>query len=160
MKVVSNTTALINFARIGRLDILREIFKEILIPEEVYAEIKGYTRERINEQRNWIKRCIITCHKTFSYLIKQGLHSGEAAAIVLVLDQLPSNKPIYLILDETYGRKVAKSIFEDRDVKLISSVQVLKIAESKGIIQNRGTLLRQFYQEGYEPSKLDRYELY
>jgi predicted nucleic acid-binding protein len=37
--VVSNSTPLIYLAKIGRLDLLRELFGEVLVPKEVYAEV-------------------------------------------------------------------------------------------------------------------------
>jgi uncharacterized protein len=37
--VVSNSTPLIYLAKIGRLDLLKELFSEVLIPKEVYKEV-------------------------------------------------------------------------------------------------------------------------
>lgn len=39
MSVITNTTVIINFAAIGRLDLLRRLFGAIYLPTEVYAEI-------------------------------------------------------------------------------------------------------------------------
>ena len=39
MKVVSNSTCIIALSRIGRLNILKELFREIVILREVYGEI-------------------------------------------------------------------------------------------------------------------------
>ena len=39
MIVVSNTSPIINLAAIGRLDILRQLYGSIVIPESVYHEI-------------------------------------------------------------------------------------------------------------------------
>ena len=39
MRVVSNTSPLINLAWIGQLDLLRELYGELLIPEAVWDEI-------------------------------------------------------------------------------------------------------------------------
>ncbi len=39
MSVITNTTVIINFAAIGRLDLLRRLFGAIHLPTEVYAEI-------------------------------------------------------------------------------------------------------------------------
>jgi len=41
MKVVANTTPIISFAAIGRLDILAKLFGQIIIAEAVYQEIKA-----------------------------------------------------------------------------------------------------------------------
>ncbi len=39
MKIVSNSSPLITLARIGRLDILRQLYSEIVIPEAVWHEV-------------------------------------------------------------------------------------------------------------------------
>lgn len=39
MAVVSNSSPLIFYAKIGRLDILRNLFSTLLIPPAVYAEV-------------------------------------------------------------------------------------------------------------------------
>jgi len=38
-RVVSNATPLIYLAKIGRMDLLKEVFEEVLIPEEVKVEV-------------------------------------------------------------------------------------------------------------------------
>lgn len=65
-KVVSNTTPLISLLKISRLDILRELYKEITIPFAVYQEIeagksKDYYQDLSNVSRaayiskNWLR---------------------------------------------------------------------------------------------------------
>ncbi len=39
MKVVSNASPLVNLGRIGRLDLLREIYGELLIADAVWQEV-------------------------------------------------------------------------------------------------------------------------
>ena len=39
MIVVSDTTPLSELAKVGRLDLLREVFGRVIIPEEVYREV-------------------------------------------------------------------------------------------------------------------------
>ena len=38
MSVVSNASALINVARIGKLDLLRELYGQIVIPQAVWKD--------------------------------------------------------------------------------------------------------------------------
>ena len=38
MTVICNATPLINFAAINRLDILKEVFGQVIIPQAVYDE--------------------------------------------------------------------------------------------------------------------------
>ena len=37
--VVSDTSPITNLAAIGKLDLLRELYKTVIIPEAVYAEL-------------------------------------------------------------------------------------------------------------------------
>ena len=39
MSIVSNASPLINLARIGQLDLLRQLYGELLIPEAVWHEV-------------------------------------------------------------------------------------------------------------------------
>ena len=39
MTVVSDSTVLIGLVMIGRLDLLREVFSKIFIPEEIFREL-------------------------------------------------------------------------------------------------------------------------
>jgi predicted nucleic acid-binding protein len=39
--MISNTTVIINFAAIGRLELLRQLFSVLYLPTEVYAEIRN-----------------------------------------------------------------------------------------------------------------------
>ena len=40
-KVVSNTTPIISLLKVGKLEILKELYQEIFIPFEVYLEIEA-----------------------------------------------------------------------------------------------------------------------
>lgn len=44
MSVVSNAFALINLARIGELDLWRELHGELIVPEVVWQEVVVYRR--------------------------------------------------------------------------------------------------------------------
>jgi hypothetical protein len=39
MTVVSNASPLINLARVGKLDLLRDLYGEIIIPDAVWHEV-------------------------------------------------------------------------------------------------------------------------
>jgi predicted nucleic acid-binding protein len=52
LTVVSDTSVLIAFESIGKFPVLRKIFPQIIIPEEVYTELKVEKGEFVLE--NWI----------------------------------------------------------------------------------------------------------
>lgn len=86
-RIVCNATPLIYLAKVGKLELLRQIFGEILIPEEVKAEVidrgkmlgekDAYAVEKaVND--GWLK---VARAKPLKTLIK--LEDGETAALSL-----------------------------------------------------------------------------
>jgi len=54
VKVISNSSPLINFAALGRFTLLRELYGAIVIPDAVYHEV--LTAGDNLGQRRWSKR--------------------------------------------------------------------------------------------------------
>lgn len=109
MPMVSNSTPLIHLAKIGRLELLREFFGEVLIPEAVYREcvIEGGGSEDAQAIKNaeWIKVEKITDERLKRSLMIE-LDEGESEAIVLALE-----KDAELILIDDYdGREIARAL--------------------------------------------------
>ena len=59
-KVVVNTTPLIALSHVGRLDILKELYAEIVIPEAVYRELSAkedsICKNAVERSRDWYVR--------------------------------------------------------------------------------------------------------
>jgi hypothetical protein len=87
MPIVSNATPLIALSRIGRLDILRDLFQEVIVPEEVYGELvvraKGRPGSEVIAEAGWVLRQAVQDSRLVEDLVSQGLGRGEAEAIVL-----------------------------------------------------------------------------
>jgi len=85
MSVVSNASPLISLAWIGKLDLLRQLYGELLIPEAVWHEvvIEGVGQPGANEVKvaTWIKTQSVTNTPLVSAL-RQELDAGEAEAII------------------------------------------------------------------------------
>jgi len=64
MSVVCDSSALMHLGAIGHLDLLRELFSEIHIPEEVYQEVAGQGAGKPGAdevtEAGWIKRHTIS----------------------------------------------------------------------------------------------------
>ena len=58
-KVVSNTTPLIALADIGQLELLHQLYEEILIPGAVMDEIKSEPARTLVTNALWIKKISI-----------------------------------------------------------------------------------------------------
>ena len=109
MIIISDSTPLINFAKLGRLDLLQKLFEKVYIPEAVYYEvvIEGEDRPGAVEVKTatWIERCLVS-QEFIDKLTDFALDPGERESIALAL-QMGAN---LLILDEITGRKVAHQL--------------------------------------------------
>lgn len=106
-KVVSNTTPIISLLKIGKLDILRELYKEIHVPQAVYNEIEvGKNKEFYTDlsKLSWCRIEKIKDEKSLSYFLD--LDKGEAETIILATEK----EADLIILDETLGRFHAKHV--------------------------------------------------
>jgi predicted nucleic acid-binding protein len=105
LKVVSNTTPIISLLKIGKLEILKELYREILIPNEVFLEIeagKGKNYYANLMEVDWIKIDQIQSRQSIAYFLD--LDKGEAEAIILANEC----EADLVLLDEALGRYHAK----------------------------------------------------
>lgn len=99
MKVVSNTTPIISLASAGKLEILKDLYHEIILPEAVYNEIKAKEGHGYREvEAAFIKVKKIKGEKYRDLLLNQ-LDLGEAETIILATEM---NADI-VIIDESIG---------------------------------------------------------
>ncbi len=103
MIVVSDTSPITNLLKIGKIDLLQQIFGEVIIPVGVYEELTRIPaqKEKI-ENINWIKKHNARDETLISNLLKL-LDKGESESIALAIE-LDAD---YLLIDERKGRKVA-----------------------------------------------------
>jgi predicted nucleic acid-binding protein len=129
MKVVSNTSPLINLAWIGQLALLRELYGVIHIPEAVWHEIviqgAGQAGAKEVSSADWIKVCAAE-NKHLVLALHQELDAGEAEAIALALEQ----KADLLLMDERLGRETARYL----GLNYTGLIGVLIEAKHKGLI--------------------------
>jgi predicted nucleic acid-binding protein len=119
LSTVSNTSPLIWLSKIGALDLLRDIFGEILVPEEVYKEaVEGGLREGYSDaliikeafDQGWIRvsnlgeKEVVLCQKIMKHAFE--IHVGEAQAIVLARKM---GADTLLLMDESSGRAFAEA---------------------------------------------------
>jgi len=125
--VVSNTTPLVTLASIHKLDILKELYSKIYIPNAVLAEIKA-GKGKIGyfdiDTIDWIIPRKISNVFSMNYLID--LDKGEAETIILA-EELQAD---IVLIDEKFARDFAKI----RGLTLSGSLGVLLEAKNRGII--------------------------
>lgn len=130
MSVVSNASALINLARIGKLDLLRELYGQIVIPQAVWQEVvvEGAGQPGAHEVKSatWIKTQAAS-NRELVRALQQDLDSGEAEAIALALEIGAE----LLLMDERLGRETARHL----GLRYIGLIGVLIEAKHKGLIR-------------------------
>lgn len=134
LKVVSNTTPVLSFLKIGRLEILRELYGEILVPQAVFEEIEAGKNKLFYQDLSlisWVKIEEVQNKNSLAYFLD--LDKGEAEAIALAVE---TNADL-LIIDEKLGRFHAKHA----GLKITGTIGVLLKAKSHGIIQQIQPLL-------------------
>jgi uncharacterized protein len=106
MIVVSNTSPIFYLSTIGQLDLLRQLYAEIVIPTTVYDEITHVGNTAVSAKvvptLSWIKTQSATDQDLVNRL-RVELDPGEAEAIALAIE-LNADR---LLMDERLGRAAA-----------------------------------------------------
>jgi len=118
---------LINLGRIGRLDLLRNLFQTVVAPEAVVSEFVRLTCGRPKftglTLPDWIEQRRLGAPPS-DLLGMEGLDAGEAEAIALALE-IHANA---VLLDERLGASVARS----RGLEVVGILGVLLRAKQAG----------------------------
>lgn len=142
MTIVADAGPIISFARAGRLDLLRQIVSELIIPETVFEEIvvRGRGKPGADQVQHglWIKRTKVQDRSVLEQMPGK-LNSGEREAIA-VAKEIGS----YLLVDEIEARKEA----DRRGVLCIGSLRILKEAKDRGIITKAKPVLDELIASG------------
>jgi predicted nucleic acid-binding protein len=145
--VVSNSGPLISLSSVSRLDLLRQLFGKICIPEAVYREvvILGGNRPGQEEVRNakWITVQKISDDAVFKIMLEK-LDPGESESIALANEI----KADYIILDERLARRKAKRL----DLCVVGTLGILLMAKKSGYLENISMLLNELEKASFRIS--------
>lgn len=129
MIVVSDTSVLINLARLDRLFLLRKLFADLLIPPAVWHEVveRGAGKPGANEvkEADWIQVREVA-NTALVQALRQDLDAGEAEAIALAVE-VDAN---LLLMDERLGRATAQHF----GLRYIGLIGVLMMARQRELI--------------------------
>ena len=129
MIVVSNTSPITNLAAVGQLDLLRQLYERVIIPQAVYDEltVSGGSQPGATEVRTlkWIETKQVT-NRALVAALQMELDDGEAEAIALAKELAAD----LLLLDERRGRAVTTRL----DLRFVGLLGVLIEAKHKGCI--------------------------
>lgn len=128
MIVVSDTTPLISFLKINRINLLEKLFGKVFVPLAVYQELTADARfaEEAKQisQSTFIEVREVKNPQAVSILKRvTGLDQGESEAIVLT-DELKAD---LLLMDEAKGRTVSN----DMGIKVMGTIGILMAAHEE-----------------------------
>ena len=142
-KIVINTGPIIALvAAWGKLDILRKLYAQVIVPYEVSQEILagGPTEFGVKEfeEANWlIKR---KTPANISTYLSNSLDIGEASVIQTAIDENIQS----VCIDETTGRRIARL----HNLKLTGSVGILVRAKNEGFSFSMREAIQKMKQNG------------
>ncbi|MBI3491044.1 MAG: DUF3368 domain-containing protein [Acidobacteria bacterium] len=106
MIVVSDTSPVLNLERIGRLELLPALYRQVLIPTAVYVELRGSPSAPARQIDVDVFPWLIVATATDRQLVEDlraKLDVGEAEAIALALER----RADLLLVDEKRARRTA-----------------------------------------------------
>ena len=133
MLIVSDTSPVTNLLQIGQLDLLRQLFGQVILPKTVYDELGELPSQRMAvDNEPWLivqssnqPELIVTLQKE--------LDAGEAEAIALALEL----KADYLVIDERKGRSTAETL----GLRIVGLLGILVQSKQAGHISSVEPLL-------------------
>lgn len=141
--VIADAGPLIAFARLGQLALLKQVFEQVLVTEEVFAECtcrSDYAEAQpILEavQNQVIQRCTAP---PSHFELALHVDVGEASAIAAAAEW-----GVSVLMDDKAGRRMAKRF----GVPCIGTVGVLVLAKQKNLLPSIRPLLDQLTQSDY-----------
>ena len=131
MIVVSDSGPLISLMKAAKLDLLRVLYGEILIPQAVYAELTSNARYAEEAELvcscSFVRVVAVQERKAVDILRRaSGLDLGESEAIVYADD----NKADILLMEENAGRRVARAM----GLRVRGTLGILLLGYDKGLL--------------------------
>ena len=137
---VVDTGPLIILYQIGALDLLRELYGEVLIPEAVRDELLRGPSGQAILSRTWVKvRGVMD--RSVLEVLRAFLDDGEAEAIQLAREVGAT----VIIIDERKGRRIARSL----GLKVRGTLGILLELKEKGLVEAVRPFISRMLGKGY-----------
>jgi len=130
---VADAGPLIHLSWVGQLDILYELFGEIVIPEQVRAEIFDVdpSLPGIRELERFMDAGRLhvqpVVDRAYVRTVGEIVDPGEAEVIALAAEVQPEQ----VLMDDRHGRKYAESVGLD----VLGTIGILQRARERGIVE-------------------------
>lgn len=141
-KVIVNSTPLIILGKIDELEILKDLYGEIIIPQAVFEEVtikNDFAKEKILNS-SWIKILEVQ-DKTNRKIYQAKLHDGEVEVMMLAKEISAE----LLIIDDNAAKKTAKFL----EFKVTGTLGILLKAKSKKIISEVKPILEKMLNKNF-----------
>ena len=138
-RVIANTTPLIALANIDRLELLRELYGSIIIPQAVMDEIIREPAKQRVRRATWIKVEPIQ-DASQKDIFRARLHAGEVEVMILAREQ----KADLVIIDDDAAKKTA--IFLGLNVT--GTLGVLLKATREGYLEKVEPVINELLRDG------------
>ena len=134
--MIVNSTPLIALCNIEKLEVIKMLYGEIIIPKAVYEEISAkpdsICKKMVDESLEWIKIQNIQ-NEMAKLMFKSQLHDDEVEVMILAKEK----EADLVIIDDGNARKYAKYL----ELTLTGTIGVLIKAKQKGYISEIRPLL-------------------
>lgn len=142
-KVVVNTTPFIALCHVNRLEILKELYGQVIIPDAVYREISvksdSVCKKMVDEAHDWIHIESIQ-DQLAKTMYKTQLHDGEVEVMILSKELAAD----VVIIDDANAKKHAKYL----GLPVPVTLEVLIKAKQNGFIKELKPILLQLKEKG------------
>ena len=143
-RIICNSGPLIALGILARLDLLKSLFDEVLIPEAVRTEIEqgGVRLMGLEDfqRADWIR--VVPLEEKPDALLASLLDIGEAAVISLAREQ----RATLVLIDERKARKIARDVYR---LQPIGTARILVEAKKNNLIPEIASPFQKLRQEGY-----------
>lgn len=143
-KVVVNSSPLIHMAKIGQLELLKDFYRTVFIPEAVFRECvlegKGRPEAQMIQKATWIKRSRVRDEKMVT-LLSASLDAGEAETITLASEVSAG----LIALDDAEARESARLM----GLRITGTLGILLKAKKSGSIQSLKKVIRNLRTTGF-----------
>ena len=126
---------MITLDKVGTLHILKDLFKEILIPKAVKKEVFG------RKKLPGFVKCIEISEPIALKVLESNLEAGESEAICLC-EEIDAN---LLIIDDLEGRRVAERL----GINITGTLGILLLAKREKFIDEVKPLLDEIVSYGF-----------
>jgi len=146
MRIVSDTGPIIGLAKIGKVELLKALGSEVLIPPFVHKELFGKTGAETTHIENalgdFIKVAPVNVLEPSEADVLGELDEGEKQAVALASDL---GEGVLLLIDDFAGRQAARKL----GIAVTGLIGLLLLGKERGLVGRVGPLLDELRQAGY-----------